>query len=76
MPRYTFKLHDDDIGVEDDFGVSLPNAEIAHRYARDVVGELMSHRERNTRHWLLECIWIMRRSLKFPLQKWTRRSTI
>ena len=29
MPRYTFKLSDDDDGVADDFGVSLPNAEIA-----------------------------------------------
>jgi hypothetical protein len=54
MPRYTFKLRDDDIGVEDDFGVSLPNAEIAHSYARDVVRELMNRRERNTRHWLLD----------------------
>ena len=26
MPRYTFKLCDDDDGVEDNIGVSLPNA--------------------------------------------------
>ena len=50
MPRYTFKLSD----VEDDFGVSLPNAEIAYKYACDVVRELMGHRERSTRHWRLD----------------------
>jgi hypothetical protein len=54
MPRYTFKLSDDDDGVEDDFGVSLPNAEIAYKYACDVVRELMGHRERSTRHWRLD----------------------
>jgi hypothetical protein len=54
MPTYTFKLRDDDNGVEDDFGVSMPNAEIAHGYARDVVRELMGHRERSTRHWRLD----------------------
>src|SRR5215472_8308926 len=53
MPRYTFKLRDDDNGVEDDF-VILPNAEIAHSYACDVVRELMDHRERSTRHWRLD----------------------
>jgi len=69
MPRYTFKLHDDDIGVEDDFGVSLPNAEIAHRYARDVVGELMSHRERNTRHWLLDVYLDNEKVFEVPFAK-------
>ncbi len=54
MPRYTFKLSDDDNGVEDDFGVSLPHAESAFRYACDVVGELMSHRETATRDWRLD----------------------
>jgi hypothetical protein len=54
MPTYTFKLHDDDNGVEDDFGVNLPNDEIAHRYACDGVRELMDHRERSTRHWRLD----------------------
>src|SRR5262249_52751256 len=54
MPRYTFKLSDDDDGVEDDFGVSLPNAEIAYSYACDVVRELMDHREQSTRHWRLD----------------------
>jgi uncharacterized protein DUF6894 len=54
MPRYKFKLNDDSGGIEDDFGVNLPNSEIAHRYACDVVRELMDHRERKTRHWRLE----------------------
>jgi hypothetical protein len=54
MPRYTFKLCDDGGGVEDNIGVSLPNAEIAYRYACDVVSELMSCRELRTRHWRLD----------------------
>jgi uncharacterized protein DUF6894 len=54
MPGYKFKLNDDSGGVEDDFGVNLPNVEIAHHYACDVVRELMDHRERKTRHWRLE----------------------
>jgi hypothetical protein len=54
MPTYKFKLSDDGGGVGDDFGVSLPNAQIAHRYACDVARELMDHRERRTRHWRLD----------------------
>jgi len=54
MARYTFKLKDDGNGVEDENGVNLPDAEIAYRYACDVVRELMDHRERNTRHWRLD----------------------
>ena len=54
MPTYKFKLSDDSGGVEDDFGVSLPNAEIAYRYACDVARELMDHRERRVRHWRLD----------------------
>jgi hypothetical protein len=54
VPRYTFKLFDDSGGVEDDVGVSLPNAEIAYRYACDVVLELMNWRELWTRHWQLD----------------------
>jgi hypothetical protein len=53
VPQYTFKLFDDSGGVEDDVGVSLPNAEIAYRYACDVVLELMDCRELRTRHWQL-----------------------
>jgi hypothetical protein len=54
MPKYTFKLSDDGSGVEDDIGVSLPNAEVAYRYACDVVLELMNCRELRTRHWQLD----------------------
>jgi hypothetical protein len=54
MPRYTFKLSDDGSGVEDDVGVSLPNAEAAYRYACNVVFELMNCRELWTRHWQLD----------------------
>ncbi|HLH97239.1 MAG TPA: hypothetical protein VKW08_19180 [Xanthobacteraceae bacterium] len=54
MPIYKFKLSDDDCGVEDNFGVNLPNAEVAYSYACDVARELMDHREQETRHWRLE----------------------
>jgi hypothetical protein len=54
MPRYTFKLRDDDNGVEDDNGVNLPDVQIAYRYACDVVYELMNGREPSTRSWRLE----------------------
>jgi hypothetical protein len=54
MPRYTFKLKDDCNGVEDAAGVNLPNAEIAYRYASDVVRELMQAREPSTRSWQLD----------------------
>jgi hypothetical protein len=54
MPKYTFKLRDDDAGVEDADGVNLPDADIAYRYACDVVQELMSCRELRTRSWQLE----------------------
>lgn len=54
MPTYRFKLSDDSDGVEDDVGVSLPNAEIAYRYACEVARELMGHREQKTRHWRLD----------------------
>ncbi len=54
MPRYTFKLSDDDDGVEDNLGVSLPDAASAFRYACDVVSELMNHREKATRDWRLD----------------------
>jgi hypothetical protein len=40
--------------VEDATGVNLPNAQIAYRYACDVVCELMSGREPSTRSWQLE----------------------
>lgn len=53
-PNYTFKLRDDGSGVEDDTGVSMPNDEVAYRYACDVVRELMDHREQRTRDWRLD----------------------
>jgi hypothetical protein len=54
MPRYTFRLRDDDTGVEDDTGVSLPDDDVAYRYACDVVHELMQRREQHTRSWQLQ----------------------
>jgi len=54
MRRYTFRLRDDDTGVEDDTGVSLLDDDVAYRYACDVVHELMQHREQHTRSWQLE----------------------
>jgi hypothetical protein len=54
MPKYTFKLWDDDGGVEDDIGVNLPDADIAFRYACEVVSEMMNCRERRTRSWQLD----------------------
>jgi Domain of unknown function (DUF6894) len=53
LPRYTFRISEDYGSVEDDAGVSLPNAETAYHYACDVVRELMRCRELRTRHWHL-----------------------
>jgi hypothetical protein len=54
MPKYTFKLWDDDCGVEDNVGVNLPNIEIAYRYSCEVVHEMMNRREPSTRSWQLD----------------------
>jgi hypothetical protein len=54
MPTYTFKLSNGGSGVEDDTGLSLPNAESAFDYAHGVVRELMMHREQQTRDWQLD----------------------
>jgi hypothetical protein len=54
MPKYTFKLWDDDGGVEDDIGVTLPDADIAFKYGCEVVSEMMNCRERRTRSWQLD----------------------
>jgi hypothetical protein len=43
MPTYTFKLRNGGSGVEDDTGLSLPNAQSAFDYAHGVVRELMMH---------------------------------
>jgi hypothetical protein len=54
MPKYTFKLRDDDSGAEDNAGVNLPNSDIAYSYACEVVHEMMSCREPITRSWQLD----------------------
>jgi hypothetical protein len=54
MPTYTFKLRDDDEGIDDDIGINLPNAAIAYRYACDIARELMNHREQSTLYWRLD----------------------
>jgi hypothetical protein len=69
MPTYTFKLHDDDSGVIDDSGVSLPNKEVAYRYACDVVRELMHRREQRTRDWQLDVFDNERKIFEIPFVK-------
>jgi hypothetical protein len=54
MPTYTFKLRDGGEGLEDEGGVHLPDRKCAFNYAQDVVRELMSRRERETRTWRLD----------------------
>lgn len=52
MPVYTFQLRDGSNRIEDE--IALPDRERAFDYARKVVGELMSGRERQTRTWRLD----------------------
>jgi hypothetical protein len=54
MPIYTFKLYDGCGALEDRTGVALTDDQSAIRYARDVVHELMKHREVETRCWQLD----------------------
>lgn len=54
MPLYTFALKDDRRVVEDDSGIRLPDREQALRYADEVVRELMSGCETQTRTWRLD----------------------
>lgn len=54
MPQYTFELRDGAGGTTDEVGVSLPDRGGALRYAHNVVHELMSHRELQTRFWRLD----------------------
>src|SRR5215469_15798280 len=54
MPTYTFRLMDDDGGVEDNVGLRLANAKVAYYHACDVAHELMDHREARTRSWRLD----------------------
>jgi hypothetical protein len=54
MPNYTFQLRDGSDPIEDDIGVTLTDRRDAYQYARDVVRELMSGRETQTRSWRLD----------------------
>ena len=76
MPRYTFRLRDDDTGQEDDTGVSLLDDEIAYRYACDVVHELMQRREQHTRSWQLEVFEEGENCSRFRSRDSIRRWTI
>jgi hypothetical protein len=54
MPLYTFGLRADDAKIRDNEGIALASADVAYRYACDVVSELMDRREGKTRHWCLD----------------------
>jgi hypothetical protein len=66
MPTYTFRLNDDNGGVEDDTGVSLVNTKAAYLYACDVARELMRCREQNTRGWHLDVYEDNRKVFEIP----------
>jgi hypothetical protein len=53
MPLYTFRLSDGSCEIADETGIALPDREHAHKYAHDVIRELMNCREPLTRTWLL-----------------------
>jgi hypothetical protein len=54
MPLYTFELRDGSRGIADTAGVSFADRDQALCYAHDVVRELMSRCERETRTWRLD----------------------
>ena len=54
MPLYTFELRDGSSGIADTVGVSFANRDQALCYAHDVIRELMSQCERETRTWRLD----------------------
>lgn len=54
MPLYTFELRDGSSGIADTAGVSFANRDEALCYAYDVIRELMSQCERETRTWRLD----------------------
>ena len=54
MPTYTFELRDGSCGIYDESGIRLPDREHALQYAHDVVRELMSCQEMQTRFWRLD----------------------
>jgi len=56
MPRYFFNLRDGASGFRDPEGVLLKNGDAATAYATRVARELMSHCEKQRRHWQLD-VW-------------------
>jgi hypothetical protein len=54
MPIYAFELRDGSKPVTDDTGIHLPNRERAFEYAQEIVRELMSGCEAQTRGWRLD----------------------
>jgi len=54
MPRYTFELQDGEYPVGDETGVWLPDREHALDHAHEVMRQLMSAREKQTRTWRLD----------------------
>jgi hypothetical protein len=54
MPLYTFELRDGSGGIPDTAGVSFADRDQALCYAYDVIRELMSQCERETRTWRLD----------------------
>lgn len=54
MPLYTFELRDGSCGIADTVGVSFADRDQALYYAYDVIRELMSGCERETRSWRLD----------------------
>jgi len=54
MPTYTFELRDGSCGIYDESGIRLADREHALQYAHDVIRELMSCCEVQTRFWRLD----------------------
>jgi hypothetical protein len=54
MPLYTFELRDGSLGIQDTVGVQFADRDQALSYACDVVHELMTACERQTRTWRLD----------------------
>jgi hypothetical protein len=54
MPTYTFELRDGSRPIEGGDAIILPDRDHARAYGRNVVVELMSYRELQTRSWRLD----------------------
>ena len=54
MPLYTFELRDGSCGIADSAGVTFADRDQALCYAYDVIRELMSQCEQETRTWQLD----------------------